>query len=36
MSDSTDLSYSECKKSDDHYWVKSDELENHCRIKPNR
>jgi len=30
-----DLDYNECRNSDDHYWVDSDDMESHCRRKPN-
>lgn len=30
-----DMNYNECKKSEDHYWVNSDEVKSHCRRKPN-
>jgi len=30
----SDMSYDECRSSDDHYWVSSDEMESHCRRKP--
>lgn len=29
-----DMNYSECRSSDDHYWVSSDEMESHCRANP--
>jgi hypothetical protein len=31
-----DLSERECKVSDEHYWVDSDEVRPHCRRKPNQ
>lgn len=31
---SDDMSKRECKLSDDHYWVESDEIASHCRESP--
>lgn len=33
---SKEMDYNDCKNSEDHYWVKSDDMESHCRRKPNQ